>query len=627
MSKYIVSARKYRPTRFDEVVGQKHVSKTLKNALKTNHLGHSFLFCGPRGVGKTTTARILAKVLNCQNRTEDYEPCNSCESCEAFNSNSSFNIFELDAASNNGVEHIRELVDQVRFPPQQGDYKVYIIDEVHMLSQQAFNAFLKTLEEPPGYAIFILATTEKHKILPTILSRCQIFDFNRVQIADMVKHLQFICGEEGIEAEESALHTIALKADGALRDSLSIFDRIVSYSGKKITYDTVTESLNILDYDTFFEFTNALLIQDKNQVLTLFNDVLSRGFDGDQVILGLAEHFRNLLVAKDPQTIELLEVTSSLKDRYIDQSALCKISFLLNALHISNACDVSFRQAKNKRLHVELALLKICYLGSRIKSQEIAENVKSVKKNTENSNLKKELAKPKEETTASVISKEKKAEEPEELIENEIEEVDTEEIHPVEKEQNQKSNLPEKEEKIETDEKQIVQLEKKRPKSYNTFQLSSLGDEIKKQPDIEEMQSKAEEPKEDIENDNEVDVDIEEIQSAFKQLEKIFAEKGLPTLETAISQSSIKFEKKTLTIEVIGEIAKQLVMDNLHLIIDYIKQETPLQRFYVNIEAKEVDIHVPKTYTKQEQLEYIKKQNPAVQKLCDEFDLEIDYNS
>lgn len=374
MSNYVVSARKYRPTRFDEVVGQKHVSNTLKNALKTNHLGHSFLFCGPRGVGKTTSARILAKVLNCENKTEDFEPCNECNSCKAFANNSSFNIYELDAASNNSVDDIRALVDQVRFPPQQGEYKVYIIDEVHMLSTAAFNAFLKTLEEPPSYAIFILATTEKHKILPTILSRCQIFDFHRVQVEDMVEHLQFICKEEKITAEEGGLHIIAQKADGALRDALSIFDRIVSYAGESITYQAVVDSLNILDYDTFFELTDSLLVQDSNQVMSQFNKILLKGFDADQVLLGLAEHFRNLLVARSPDIIDLLAVAPSVKDRYVQQGEQTKLSFLLNAINIANESDLTFKQAKNKRLHTELALLKICYLGSRIRQQESAQD-------------------------------------------------------------------------------------------------------------------------------------------------------------------------------------------------------------------------------------------------------------
>ncbi|MEL6358134.1 MAG: DNA polymerase III subunit gamma/tau, partial [Bacteroidota bacterium] len=356
MSNFVVSARKYRPVRFDEVVGQQHVSQTLKNALQTDHLAHAFLFCGPRGVGKTTNARILAKVLNCQNRTEDFEPCNTCDSCVAFNNNASLNITELDAASNNSVEHIRALIEQVRFQPQQGQYKVFIIDEVHMLSQAAFNAFLKTLEEPPSYAIFILATTEKHKIIPTILSRCQIFDFKRIQIPDMVAHLQGICDKEGIDADPDALHIIAQKADGALRDSLSIFDRITSFSGKKITYEAVIENLNVLDYDYFFRAVDQLLTEDQAGIMLLFDEVLRKGFDADLFINGLAGHLRNLLVCKDPATIPLLEAGERLRNRYHQQSALTPTDLILTGLNLANGCDVEYKLARNKRLHVEMCL-------------------------------------------------------------------------------------------------------------------------------------------------------------------------------------------------------------------------------------------------------------------------------
>ncbi|MEO0044418.1 MAG: hypothetical protein RL329_3866 [Bacteroidota bacterium] len=362
MSQFIVSARKYRPTRFKDVVGQAHVSQTLKNALQSDHLAHAFLFCGPRGVGKTTNARILAKILNCTNRDADYEACGQCDSCTAFERNASFNITELDAASNNSVEHIRGLVEQVRFAPQQGKYKIFIIDEVHMLSTAAFNAFLKTLEEPPSYAIFILATTEKHKIIPTILSRCQIFDFRRIQIPDMVAHLQKICLKEGIVAEPDALHIIAQKADGALRDALSIFDRIVSAGGKKVTYTDVIENLNVLDYDYFFKTVDALLAEDMAKILLIFDDILKKGFDADLFITGLAEHLRQLLVAKDVQTLELLEAGGNLRERYRQQSVLSSLALLLTALNLCNDCDIHYKTARNKRLHVEMSLIKMTYI-------------------------------------------------------------------------------------------------------------------------------------------------------------------------------------------------------------------------------------------------------------------------
>ena len=372
MSNFVVSARKYRPVRFDEVVGQQHVSGTLKNALQTDHLAHAFLFCGPRGVGKTTSARILAKVLNCKNRTDDYEPCNECSSCVAFNRNASLNITELDAASNNSVDHIRALTEQVRFQPQEGEYKVFIIDEVHMLSQAAFNAFLKTLEEPPPYAIFILATTEKHKIIPTILSRCQVFDFKRIQPKDIIEHLQDICQQEGISAEGDALHIIAQKADGALRDALSIFDRIVSFSGKTITYEAVIENLNVLDYDYFFRAVDYVLTEDRSGMMLLFDEVLKKGFDEDLFLNGLAAHVRDLLVCKEPQTLKLLEVGERLQERYKQQALISPADLLLTVLSICNECDLEFRMARNKRLHVEMSLLKMCAVRRAFRSVGIA---------------------------------------------------------------------------------------------------------------------------------------------------------------------------------------------------------------------------------------------------------------
>jgi DNA polymerase-3 subunit gamma/tau len=362
LSTFVVSARKYRPVRFDEVVGQEHVTQTLKNALRQGKLAHAFLFCGPRGVGKTTCARILAKALNCQNASEDFEPCNACEACEAFQRNASFNITELDAASNNSVEHIRALIEQVRFQPQQGKYKIFIIDEVHMLSQQAFNAFLKTLEEPPPYAVFILATTEKHKIIPTILSRCQIYDFRRIQPGDMAAHLRDICRAEGLEAEDDALHVIAQKADGALRDALSIFDRIASFSGPVIRYEEVIENLNVLDYDYYFRAADALLGEDASGILLLFDEVTRKGFDGDIFLNGLAEHLRNLLVCKDEATLPLLEGSEALRRRYHEQATLTPATLILTALNIANDCDVEYKMARNKRLHVEMALLKMTYI-------------------------------------------------------------------------------------------------------------------------------------------------------------------------------------------------------------------------------------------------------------------------
>ena len=365
MENFVVSARKYRPMTFDTVVGQGSITNTLKNAIRNNTLAQAFLFCGPRGVGKTTCARIMAKTINCLNPTENMEACNECESCRAFNNNASFNIYELDAASNNSVEDIRSLVDQVRIPPQIGQYKVYIIDEVHMLSAAAFNAFLKTLEEPPAYAKFILATTEKHKIIPTILSRCQIFDFKRITVDDIAKHLAYVAQSEGVSAEPEALNIIAQKADGALRDALSIFDQMVSFSGKNITYKDVIENLNVLDYDYYFQIVDHILHGNTSDILLILNDIISKGFEPQHFVSGMGNHLRSLLVSKDPVTVQLLEVSEQLRQRYLAQSQTCPLPFLIKALEINNQCDIDYRAANNKRLHLEIALLKMCGLCSQ----------------------------------------------------------------------------------------------------------------------------------------------------------------------------------------------------------------------------------------------------------------------
>ncbi len=377
LENFIVSARKYRPATFDTVVGQSHITTTLKNAIKSNHLAQAFLFCGPRGVGKTTCARILAKTINCQNLRPDGEACNQCDSCRSFNGGNSLNISELDAASNNSVEDIRSLIDQVRYPPQFGTRKVYIIDEVHMLSTQAFNAFLKTLEEPPSYAIFILATTEKHKILPTILSRCQIFDFNRIQVKDIASHLANIARKEEIGAEEEALRLIALKADGALRDALSMFDLMVTFSAdRNLTYKLVIGNLHILDYDYYFRIAEALMAEQTAQVMLIFDEIIRQGFDGHNFIIGLNKHLRDLLMCKDKATVQLLEVSNEVQQRYLGQAIAAPVSFLLSALHLGHQCDVHFKMSKDQRLHVEIALIKMANLPAAINLVQLDEGLK-----------------------------------------------------------------------------------------------------------------------------------------------------------------------------------------------------------------------------------------------------------
>jgi len=358
MSDYIVSARKYRPSEFESVVGQRALTETLRNAIRQNHLAHAYLFCGPRGVGKTTCARIFAKTINCLQPTENHDACNECESCVAFNEQRSFNIHELDAASNNSVEDIRTLIQEVRIPPQVGKYSVYIIDEVHMLSQGAFNALLKTLEEPPSYAIFILATTEKHKVLPTILSRCQVYDFQRITVSDIIAHLKYVAENQGVNAEEEALRVVAEKADGGMRDALSIFDQLVAFCGNTITYQQTIEVLNVLDTDYYFRLTQMAREGQVAQVLLLLNEVLQKGFDAGHFIIGLMQHLRNLLVASDQATMPLLETSEAAKQQYIQQSKQCEPSWIFRSLDILNTLDVNYRLAKNKRLTVELALVK-----------------------------------------------------------------------------------------------------------------------------------------------------------------------------------------------------------------------------------------------------------------------------
>ncbi len=454
MSQFVVSARKYRPQKFEEVVGQDHVASTLKNALVNNQLAHAFLFCGPRGVGKTTCARILAKVLNCENLQNQSDPCNECSSCKSFNDNASFNIIELDAASNNSVEHIRNLIEQVRFQPQHGTHKVFIIDEVHMLSSQAFNAFLKTLEEPPPYAVFILATTEKHKILPTILSRCQIFDFKRIQNAEIITQLKTIAEKEDVAYDEEALNIIAQKSDGAMRDALSIFDKVVSSTDRNVKYQEVIDNLNILDFDYFFNLTNAFAQENVSEVMITFDEILKKGFDPELCLLGLAEHFRELLLAKNVATHHLITASAALKERYINQAQILSQSYLLSGLGILSQADIHFQKAKNKRLHAEISLSKLALVNREIiGSSQIKESVQK-KTLAESTHVTKEtipsnnipLTKPKQEESSLTSTVQRKTESP--IIKKTIPKISigfsSEEdlLHVIEKEEDKKKQKP-----------------------------------------------------------------------------------------------------------------------------------------------------------------------------------------
>ena len=593
MSQYVVSARKYRPQKFEEVVGQEQVTKTLKNALKSNQLAQSFLFCGPRGVGKTTCARILAKAINCENPSEDMEPCNSCGSCESFNGNASFNIHELDAASNNSVDDMRSLTDQVRFAPQAGKYKVYIIDEVHMLSQAAFNAFLKTLEEPPDYAVFILATTEKHKIIPTILSRCQIFDFKRIFVHDIVKHLQHICEQEKIESEESGLHIIAQKADGALRDALSIFDKIASSSSQKISYESVIENLNILDYEYFFKVTDQLLLEDSAAVLLSFNDVVSKGFEGDTFILGLAEHFRNLLMCKEVATLPLLEVSDDVAEKYKMQAQVTNATFLLNALNLASKCDVGYKTVRNKRLHVELALLKICFLN-RLVDRSQTNGIEAKKKQSP-------LA------TADTTSKES--------------ETSTQQVakeHTIEVEQ---PNIP----PVEQKESKVVE---------DTLQADSVEDSDKevKSGSLSELQNALQSGQFDVEHSQ----DKEALEITEELLKKAWDEfllkENLPSnfITNARGLIPTLTENNTVVLTVYSNVSKGFVTQQGSDIKAYFREYFRRNDLHLKIDVEideSNDVKDKKFLTPKELFEDMVKENPTLIDFQKRFDLDIDYDN
>lgn len=594
MSNFVVSARKYRPQRFEDVVGQQHVAGTLKNALATDHVAHAFLFTGPRGVGKTTCARILAKVLNCENRTKNFEACNECPSCKAFNDDASWNIFELDAASNNGVDHIRALVEQVRVPPQRGKFKVYIIDEVHMLSQGAFNAFLKTLEEPPSYAIFILATTEKHKVIPTILSRCQVFDFRRITVADMVLHLKEICKKENIEAEEDALHIIAQKADGALRDALSIFDRITSFAGKKITYDAVIENLNVLDYDYYFQITDALLAEDSAAMMTLFDQILRKGFEPDVFVIGLAEHLRNILVCKDEATLALLEVGESLRERYRKQAALAPASFLLTALNICNDCDVNFKMARHKRLHVEIALLKMCYINRAIKAAQAP------------------VFQEKKTPDVTVDGRRQTADGGTTPNGNGYREPSIVNREPLTVEEPAKGNAQP------LSKKEMVELASSLRRGEKKAEVISLRlDAYEQAVEVEEAEKAALESRLSLEN-------------AQLEWDTYAASVESPTLRQAMAAAQLSLHDKTLSVLVGMTTHRNLLQQEFSRLLDTLRHRLhdPALKIQVSFDeskAQELRSQAPKRpLTKKEILDKMKENNPLVEDLLKRFDLKLD---
>ncbi len=591
MAEYIVSARKYRPAKFGEMVGQEQVAVTLKNAIRTGHLAHSFLFCGPRGVGKTTAARILAKTINCENVTDDFEACGQCNSCVSFQQNASFNIHELDAASNNSVEDIRSLVEQVRFPPQSGKYKIYIIDEVHMLSAGAFNAFLKTLEEPPSYCKFILATTEKHKILPTILSRCQIFDFRRIGIDTIVKHLRRICDVEKIDAEEDALHIIAQKADGGMRDALSMFDRLSSFSEGKLTYASVLENLNVLDYDYFFKVTDSLLTENLTNVLNLFDQILKKGFEGDDFILGLCEHFRNLLFCKDQNTLMLMELSDNLKQKYYEQSTLASADFLVNCLNLGNQCDQQYRMSKNKRLTVELTLIKMCYVNSVLtidaesSKKKLSESVKTEVAASKNA----EKAPNTEQSTEKPVAKAEPAK-------------------------------PAVESKPVTRTVPPVSIGKTR----KVLTLDSL-DDITDEPAQKLLVADTEQ--EEVYTGALINLTAESLATIWDE----YAAK-LPDTKKGLRMALAKYRpgfnqdnKGLLTLKVQSDIQKNQFEEVRYGIQSFISQRTGIQIELEIIADKKIDTGA-KPYTPKEKFERLLEKNPALKTMQQRFGLELDYD-
>ena len=577
MENFIVSARKYRPVKFDTVVGQDSITSTLKNAIKTNHLAQAYLFCGPRGVGKTTCARILAKTINCQNLTDSTESCGKCESCQAFDSSRSYNIHELDAASNNKVDDIRTLTDQVKIPPQVGRYSVYIIDEVRMLSTSAFNAFLKTLEEPPPHAVFILATTEKQKIIPTILSRCQIFDFHRITIDDIVKRLLYVAGKENIEAEQEALQIIAQKSDGSMRDALSILDQIVSFKGKKITYADIIENLNVLDYEYYLKATDAFLSEDVSNALLLFNDILEKGFDGHNFIAGLMSHFRNLLVCKDETTLKLVEAGSAIRDKYREQTLKCPVNFLYKGLEILSSTDIYYKTSRNQKLHVELALIRMATL-----------NIDTGKT-----------------TSNEILQKEKQNKE---VLDN------------------RKENRPE----IKTDNKSYEQVS--RLKKEDTVPKSfSIKERLKKQlhdKDPENIDESKDESKDEYGMDDKPDNNQEFGQEELMEAWRSFGDtvrSGNPRMSSIIKAMKPGIEDETNIILELSNKAQKDYFDQKykHDIINHLKKELSNSKIQFRTRVSE-ETGKATPYTDEEKYRHLADKNPALDKLRNELGLEYD---
>jgi DNA polymerase-3 subunit gamma/tau len=588
---FVVSARKYRPSTFRSVVGQEALTTTLKNAITGNKLAHAYLFSGPRGVGKTTCARIFAKTINCLSPAGDREACNECESCTAFNEQRSYNIHELDAASNNGVDDIRSLIDQVRIPPQIGKYKVYIIDEVHMLSQSAFNSFLKTLEEPPAHAIFILATTEKQKIIPTILSRCQVYDFNRITIADTVAHLQYVAGQEGVKAEPEALNVIARKADGGMRDALSIFDQMVSYTGGDITYKAVIENLNVLDYEYYFQLSDAILAGSVTECLLTLDDILNRGFEGQYIVSGISSHFRDLLVCRDAATAKLFQVGASIRERYIATARKCSSQFLYQAIEISNGCDLNYRLSKNRRLLLELMLIRLC-----------------------------RLSKPEEAVAAE--SEKKRATEPAgEGKGNAPKSAGNEKI-PETKSIPEKKDTPPVNEKIPGKENHLQEPEPPKEEKRKTTSFSGMGVSISSLTGRDAGRPLSSAPAAP-QHGGEKPFTEKELVTVWKEYAASLVEEKLLKNTMTLCQPKLPGGGGTLfEVEVNTELNKQYLTDHSASLLSFLREKLGNGNISMTIGiARENAVRKP--LTSREIFNEMVQQNPSLQKLSDEFGLEL----
>ncbi|MGZ3920339.1 MAG: DNA polymerase III subunit gamma/tau [Bacteroidia bacterium] len=572
MDNFIVSARKYRPQHFNTVVGQSHITNTLKNAIVNKQLAQAYLFCGPRGVGKTTCARIFAKTINCPNIDSNGEACDKCDSCVSFNSGASLNVYELDAASNNSVEDIRNLVDQVRFAPQLGEYKVYIIDEVHMLSTAAFNAFLKTLEEPPKHAKFILATTEKHKIIPTILSRCQVFNFNRIKVEDISNHLAYMAENEHVSFEPEALHVIAQKADGGLRDACSIFDQMVAFTGNHLTYKQVVENLHVLDYDYYFKITDSFLTQGLSDIMITFDDILKKGFDGHNFLIGLGEHLRNLMVSKDPQTIALLEVSESLKQRYAQQSQNCPLNFLLKALALISKTDVNYKSAKNQRLLVEMTLMQLTFLTASADAE---------KKNDESETI--TISQTPASPNNGGVQKVNALQEPE----------------------------------IKFAQKPTVSFDRLKIKSE--FSLNEAKNNTNGKPEnggiIEEKATN---------NNNNREVVFDDVKAAILTYAQQKQQQGARQLHATLTNSAISYDESVITLTINNETQRELLNNMKQDFLDELRKILQNNSITLQLEISKQESQA-KAYKPADIFKSMVEKNPALLELKKRFDLEIDY--